>query len=188
MVYFLHLSTFISCLRRSCLISRLYHLHIIKSKIDIMTYNYNEIINLHLLFSILSFHIWTWLFARATRASHDVQILTKKGTSWIFSERDCLNPCKYTFSYICTCKYLNKIEEISWMFAKTRFFYYLQQKPFLECRPKGEFTMMASGTRPQAGSGLLPGLPGNLLLGNVKSAEIFEFVFFSSFLELNLYQ
>ena len=43
---------------------------------------------------------------------------------------------------------------------------------------KGEFTMMASGTRLQAGSGLLPGLPGNLLLGNVKSAEILGFIFF----------
>ena len=38
--------------------------------------------------------------------------------------------------------------------------------------------MMASGTRLQAGSGLLPGLPGNLLLGNVKSAEILGFIFF----------
>ena len=46
--------------------------------------------------------------------------------------------------------------------------------------PKGEFTMMASGTRLQAGSGLLPGLPGNLLLGNVKSAEILGFIFFFS--------
>ena len=46
---------------------------------------------------------------------------------------------------------------------------------------KGEFTMMASGTRLQAGSGLLPGLPGNLLLGNVKSVEVLGFIFFSSF-------
>ena len=66
------------------------------------------------------------------------------------------------------------------MFAQIyhyKIFYYLLKKTSW-MSTKGEFTMMASGTRLQAGSGLLPGLPGNLLLGNVKSAEILGFIFF----------